>query len=83
MNVRSPLPSWLPGARGRTLALVAGVGILCLTSVPRFLLASTSFEKSAVAISGVGYFASMPGVLGRQLGVFRLDTLAGCKVRRL
>lgn len=44
------------------------------------LLASTPFEKNAVAISGVGYFASMSGVQGRQLGIFHLDTLAGCKL---
>ena len=50
----------------------------------RRLLVPASFEKHAVAVSGVGYFAPMPGVQNRQLGAFRLDTLAGCKpVRRL
>jgi len=44
----------------------------------RSLLAPASFEKNAVRVSGVGYFASLPGVYSRQLGVFRLDTLAGC-----
>ena len=44
----------------------------------RNLLAPASFEKNAVRVSGVGYFASLRGVHGRQLGVFRLDTLAGC-----
>ncbi len=46
----------------------------------RRLLAPATFEKHAVAVAGVGYFAQMPGVQNRQLGVFRLDTLAGCKL---
>ena len=50
----------------------------------RRLLVPATFEKNAVAVTGVGYFAQMPGVQNLQLGVFRLDTLAGCKpVRRL
>ena len=42
------------------------------------LLSPASFEKNAVRVSGVGYFAKLPGVQGRQLGIFRLDTLGGC-----
>ena len=46
----------------------------------RRLLVSATFETHAVAVTGVGYFAEMPGAQSRQLGVFRLDTLAGCKL---
>jgi hypothetical protein len=76
--------SWMNRAQDPFLELtILPSGSSALEECQR-LLASTTFEKNAVAISGVGYFQSVPGVQGLQLGVFRLDTLAGCTpVRRL
>lgn len=37
-------------------------------------------DKSAIAITGNGYFGSRPGVGERQLGVVRLDTVTDCKL---
>lgn len=46
----------------------------------RKLLMSTSFDQDAVAITGVGYFASWPGIGERRLGVLRLDSISSCEI---
>ena len=37
-------------------------------------------DQHAIALSGNGYFAAMPGIGDRRLGVFRLDSVSGCKL---
>ena len=46
----------------------------------RALLVPASFADNAVRISGMGYFAALPGVNQRQLAVLRLETLSGCQL---
>jgi hypothetical protein len=46
----------------------------------RKLITPENLKGQAVAITGNGYFAALPGALGRQLGLVRLDTVTGCRL---
>ena len=47
----------------------------------RALLVRENLVQNAIAIGGEGYFTSMPGVKGRNLGVIRLDTISTCEIK--
>jgi hypothetical protein len=43
-------------------------------------LVKKNVDHNAIAIGGVGYFTSMPGIGPRGLGVVRLDSVTRCEL---